>query len=798
MKAILALLLLVLSVACFGVGTTAGPYRVDVVTEPAVIPVGKATLTVKVTDASGKPIAGLQIKGIAQMPGMPMGEREQMAVPGDQPGTYRIPASFAMAGGYEAKISISGPLGSATASVPLETGKSTAAGEAAGFPWSTLLWVVIGIAALAFVLYRMRKTGQHLDARPMLSRPVLIAIALFALVIFGSIYAVNHFRRPGAMTPIEAQVMDMNAPAPEGVVPVTLATAELRPFNPSVSYSGQVVGFVEQDVYPRVTGTIVWMPYYVGNSVRKGQVLARLDTTQILPLVNEKAAMVQSAQTGVGSAQADYQQALAAVSEAEAELGQREGLVQEAEANLSVAREARDAAQSQVVAAQSDVENARAMVSSAEADQRYWTEELKRAESLFAAGALSKDEYQKEKADAEKSAAALRQANQGVTTALAKVKAAQAQKRQADAGVTAAQKKVVQAQSELMAHHAHVRTTQAAANSAKQKIGQASANVGAARAGLQGATANASYAEIRAETDGVITQRLISPGVLVNPGQAILRVAQIQPIRVQANVSEADLSRIQVGEMVQIRHRDKNEKPVIARVSSVAPSLDASARTGIVEAVLPNRDKTFLPGQFVSADISTSAGGNALVIPRAALQTEAQASETSVLSTAQRTFVWVATPIQGQTGRFTVARVNVEVGDSSGASVAIKGGLAPGQQVVSSPATTLRSGQIVASSTPQPPSSVTNQTEEGGSVVQITEQGFEPASISVKAGQPARITFIRKTDNTCAKEVVFPALKITKPLPLNERVTIEIPSQMEGELNYACGMDMLHGKVVVK
>lgn len=793
MKWLLAVVMVVLSVVSLAVGTTAGPYHVDLVTDPVVIPVGKASLTVKVTDASGKPLPELQIKGIVQMPGMAMGEREQIAVPTDQPGTYRIPASFAMAGGYEAKISISGPLGSAVATVPLETGKSTAAGESVGFPWSIVLWVAVGIAAVAFILFRMRKTGQSIDARPLLSRSVLIALGLFALVIFGSIYAVNHFRRPGAMTPIEAQVMDMNAPAPEGVVPVTLATVELKPFDPSVSYTGQVVGFVEQDVYPRVTGTIVWMPYYVGNSVRKGQVLARLDTSQLAPMVTEKAAQVQSAQSGVGSAQADYQQALAGVSEAQAMIAQREGMVQEAESNLSAAREARDAAQSQVVAAQSDVENAKAIVSSAEADQRYWAEELKRAASLFAASAISKDEYQKEQADAEKSAAALRQANQGVTTALAKVNVAQAQRRQADAGITGAQKKILQARSELTAQHARVRTAKAAANSAKQRINQATANAGAARAGLQSATANAGYAEIRAETDGVITERLISPGVLVSPGQAILKLAQIQPIRVQANVAETDLASIHQGAKVHIRHRDKAEKPVIARVSSVAPSLDTGARTGTVEAILNNRNKSFLPGQFVSMELSTSAGGNALVIPRGALQTEAQASETSVLSTAQRTFVWVATPIQGQPGRFNVARVNVEVGDTSGEWVAIKRGLATGQQVVSSPATTLRAGQIVVTATvpteAAPPSNVT---------VQITEQGFEPASITVKAGQPARITFIRKTDNTCAKEVVFPELKITKPLPLNERVTIQLPAQMEGELNYACGMDMLKGKVIVR
>lgn len=191
MRLFVSLLILIASCFALGVGTIAGPYRVDVVTDPAVVPIGKANLLVKITDSSGKPVTGATVRGIAQMPGMPMGEREQTALPGDQAGTYRIPASFAMAGGYEAKISISSPLGSAVATVQMETGKSTAADQAPGFPWSVLLWILGGVALVGFVIFRMRKTGQSVDVRPIFSRSVVIAVVLFALVIIAAIYSVN-------------------------------------------------------------------------------------------------------------------------------------------------------------------------------------------------------------------------------------------------------------------------------------------------------------------------------------------------------------------------------------------------------------------------------------------------------------------------------------------------------------------------------------------------------------------------------------------------------------------------------
>src|SRR5215470_17451967 len=57
--------------------------------------------------------------------------------------------------------------------------------------------------------------------------------------------------------------------------------------------------------------------------------------------------------------------------------------------------------------------------------------------------------------------------------------------------------------------------------------------------------------------------------------------------------------------------------------------------------------------------------------------------------------------------------------------------------------------------------------------VEITEKGFEPSSLKLKAGAPAKVTFVRKTDATCAKEVVIKEYKIERKLPLNEPVTIE-------------------------
>jgi len=80
----------------------------------------------------------------------------------------------------------------------------------------------------------------------------------------------------------------------------------------------------------------------------------------------------------------------------------------------------------------------------------------------------------------------------------------------------------------------------------------------------------------------------------------------------------------------------------------------------------------------------------------------------------------------------------------------------------------------------------------------VSEQGYEPATVTFRAGTPARIIFVRTTDRTCGTEVVFPSLNIKRALPLNEPVVIEFTPAKSGDIAFACGMNMLHGTVVVR
>jgi len=255
--------------------------------------------------------------------------------------------------------------------------------------------------------------------------------------------------------------------------------------------------------------------------------------------------------------------------------------------------------------------------------------------------------------------AKVRQAQAKIQQANSAVRASQARIRKADAMIAGAQAKVGQMQAKIQSSQSKVAQAQANANAAASaaeavlhEIDHSRAGVRQAKAQLNTARVVAGYTEIRADVNGVITQRYISPGVLVQPGQVILKVSQISPIRLQANVAESDLPNIRVGNRVRVTTMRDPKHPVEARVTSLFPAADPASRTSIVEAVVPNTDKRFLPGDYITMDITTGENHQALVVPSGAIVYQPRAT-TEVLATEQTAAVWVITAGQPEQTVYT-------------------------------------------------------------------------------------------------------------------------------------------------
>lgn len=87
---------------------------------------------------------------------------------------------------------------------------------------------------------------------------------------------------------------------------------------------------------------------------------------------------------------------------------------------------------------------------------------------------------------------------------------------------------------------------------------------------------------------------------------------------------------------------------------------------------------------------------------------------------------------------------------------------------------------------------------DGATQITVSKNGYEPASINAKKGEKLTLAFYRADAENCGGEVVFPKLKIKKKLPVGETVLVDITPTESGELAFACGMDMLKGKVLVQ
>jgi plastocyanin domain-containing protein len=82
--------------------------------------------------------------------------------------------------------------------------------------------------------------------------------------------------------------------------------------------------------------------------------------------------------------------------------------------------------------------------------------------------------------------------------------------------------------------------------------------------------------------------------------------------------------------------------------------------------------------------------------------------------------------------------------------------------------------------------------------IAVTGQGFVPAAAKVKAGRPVKLVVTRKTERTCATEIVIKDYGVNQPLPLDRPVDVTFTPKKAGPVRYACGMDMIAGVLTVE
>jgi multidrug efflux pump subunit AcrA (membrane-fusion protein) len=220
------------------------------------------------------------------------------------------------------------------------------------------------------------------------------------------------------------------------------------------------------------------------------------------------------------------------------------------------------------------------------------------------------------------------------------------------------------AEARIAAARARLEQAKALETSTRRKLEAADAMVAQGEAQTRTAQVVRDYVNIRATVSGYVVKRLVAPGVLVQPGMAILKIAQVDRVRLQANVGEKDLGGIRVGSPVTVMATGNGGEPFTAKVTSVFPFVDPGSRTAVVEAVVQNGDRRLLPGQYVQMQFVTGERPSTLSVPREA-----------VSRMGGSTSVWV---LNGD----TVERREVATGFENAERVEIVAGLDEGERVI--------------------------------------------------------------------------------------------------------------------
>ena len=166
-----------------------------------------------------------------------------------------------------------------------------------------------------------------------------------------------------------------------------------------------------------------------------------------------------------------------------------------------------------------------------------------------------------------------------------------------------------------------------------------------------------------APRSGVVTAIGARPGAQVEPGQSIVTLADISQVWVVAEVPEASMGQVRVGQPVVINFPAYSGQPRTGRVDYIFPTLDPESRTGRVRLTLANPGVRLKIGMYAQLSIAGAPTGG-LVVPAEA-----------VISTGKRNVVIV----QRNNGFIPV---EVEPGRTVGELTEIRLGLGPNDIVV--------------------------------------------------------------------------------------------------------------------
>jgi RND family efflux transporter MFP subunit len=212
-------------------------------------------------------------------------------------------------------------------------------------------------------------------------------------------------------------------------------------------------------------------------------------------------------------------------------------------------------------------------------------------------------------------------------------------------------------------------------DAAQALVDSRKAVVQTAKERFQASRAIESYLRVIAPFDGMITDRFVNPGMLIDGGHTpMLKLQQTAHLRLIVPVPETYTGSVVKGMSAVFHVPARPGRSYTAKVARIPNALDQQSRSMMVELDVFNKDGSLAPGMYPTVDWPVSAGENLLFVPA-----------TSVVTTTERTFV-----IASVNGR--AHWIDVRKGPVAGENVSVRGQLSIGQMVVKRATDEIREG----------------------------------------------------------------------------------------------------------
>jgi membrane fusion protein (multidrug efflux system) len=319
----------------------------------------------------------------------------------------------------------------------------------------------------------------------------------------------------------------------------------------------------------RVSGTVIKVEVDDNQLVEAGTLLVQLDPGDYQVAVDKARAELADAEANAVAAQSSVP--ITSTTTA---------------SNVTTARGGVTQAQSGVTASEKEIEAARARLVSAQARLR--EAEANAAKSARDVerlkGLLAKDEVSQQMFDATSATAEAQKAA---------VDSGRSQVAEAEAGIRVAESKLAQSRAGEDQARAEMQTAQTGPSqvaATKARAAAAEARAQQMRAALAQAELNLQYTTVKAPVRGVVSKKGINPGQVVQGGQPLLAIVQIDDVWVTANYKETQLRDMHPGQRAVISVDAYGGREYKGKVDSIAGA------TGARFSLLPPENAT---GNFV-------------------------------------------------------------------------------------------------------------------------------------------------------------------------------------------------------